>query len=132
MLPYIALVSGDFSRMRFRSCLAVVGVALLGGCGGSDGSSTAVRSVAKVTVVGSSTTLNVGQTTQLTATATDASGATITNPGVVLWTSSATTVATVDQTGKVTAVGAGTATVTADAAGVKGTLNIKVNLVGGA
>lgn len=118
--------------MRFHSLLAVAAIVALGACGASNGSTTPVRPVAKVAVAGSSTTLNVGQTTQLTATATDAAGATIANPGIVVWTSSATTVATVDQSGKVTAVGAGTAIVTADAGGVKGTLSIKVNLVGGA
>lgn len=100
-------------------------------CGGSDAGTTPVRTVAKVTITGSSTALNPGQTTQLTAVATDAAGATIANPGVVLWASSTTTVATVDQSGKVTAASGGNTTITADVAGVKGSFLIRVNLSGG-
>jgi plastocyanin len=116
--------------MRFRSLSAIAAIATLAACGGSDGGTTPVRTVAKVTVSSANTTLNPGQTTQLTAVAADASGATINNPGIVVWASSTSSVATVDQAGKVTAVGAGAAIITADAAGVKGSLSIKVNPAG--
>ncbi len=130
-MPLPIMPSSGVHRMRFCSLPAVVLLATVAACGGSDGGTTPVRTVAKVTVSGASA-LNVGQTTQLTAVAVDAAGATITSPGVVIWTSSITTVATVDQAGKVTAVGAGTTNITADAAGVKGTLSLKVNLTGSA
>jgi hypothetical protein len=131
-VPDLTLVLEGFHRMRFRLFPAVTAIVVVAACGGSDGGPSSVRTVAKVTVsAGTSvTTLNPGQTLQLTATAVDASGATIANPGLVIWASSATTVATVDQSGKVTAVGAGTTNITADAGGVKGTLSIKVNLAG--
>lgn len=117
--------------MRFRTFPAVAAIVTLAACGGSDGGTTPIRTVAKVTISGSNTALNPGQTTQLTAVAADAAGATITNPGIVLWASSSTTVATVDQSGKVTAVSGGSTTITADAAGVKGSFPIRVNLSGG-
>ncbi|MEO8336864.1 MAG: Ig-like domain-containing protein [bacterium] len=117
--------------MRLRTFPAVVGIVVLSACGGSDGGTTPVRTISKVTVSGSNTALNAGQTTQLTAVASDASGATIANPGIVVWASSAATVATVDQSGRVTAVSGGSTTITADAAGVKGSFLIRVNLAGG-
>lgn len=67
----------------------------------------------------------VGEIAQLTATV-KPENATI---GMVEWSSSNTKVATVDENGMVTAVGQGTATITAkaiDGSGVKGTLTIKV------
>jgi uncharacterized protein YjdB len=88
--------------------------------------------VAKVVISGSNTALDPGQTTQLTAVATDAAGATITNPGLVIWTSGTPAVATVDQGGRVTAVSSGSSTISADAEGVKGSFLVRVNLTGGA
>lgn len=58
--------------------------------------------------------LTVGETAELTVAKTD-----IDDDAVVAWTSSDEKVATVDAKGKVTAVGAGTATITATCAGVK-------------
>jgi len=117
--------------MRIRSFPVVASIVMLAACGGSDGGTNPVRTIAKVTVSGSNTALDPGQTTQLTAVATDAAGATIANPGIVLWTSSSATIATVDQSGKVTAVSEGNTTITADAAGVKGSFLIRVNFSGG-
>jgi len=118
--------------MLLRSFPALVGLGALAACGGSNAGIGQVPTVSKVTVSGSNTALNPGQTTQLTAVASDAAGATITNPGIVLWSSSATTIAKVDQNGKVTAVSGGNATITADVAGVKGAFLIRVSLAGGA
>jgi len=117
--------------MRFHTLTAIATFVSIAACG-SDGGTTSVRTVAKVTISGSNTALNPGQTTQLTAVATDAAGAAVANPGVVVWSSSATTVATVDQGGKVTAQSGGNTTITADVAGVKGSFLIRVNLSGGA
>ena len=71
----------------------------------------------------------VGDTLPLTATAKDATGNVIGSSlsGLpVSWSSSNTAVASVDQTGLVTAKGQGTATITATVEGMSGTANISV------
>ena len=81
--------------------------------------------IASVRVQPSADTLQVGSSVQLTATPLDASG----NPvsGVsVSWSSSATSVATVDDSGKVTGVAQGTATISATAAGQTGKATVMV------
>ena len=81
--------------------------------------------VASVTVSPASASLQVNQTTQLTATPKDANG----NPlsgRVVTWSSNNTTVATVNGTGLVTAKAAGSATITATSEGQSGTSSITV------
>jgi uncharacterized protein YjdB len=84
--------------------------------------------VASVTVSPASASLQVGQTTQLTATPKDANG----NPlsgRVVTWSSSNTTVATVNGTGLVSAKAAGSATIMATSEGQNGTASITVTQV---
>ena len=84
--------------------------------------------VASVTVSPASATLQVGQTTQLTATPKDANG----NPlsgRVVTWSSNNTTVATVNGTGLVTANATGSATITATSEGQSGTSSLTVTVV---
>jgi uncharacterized protein YjdB len=81
--------------------------------------------VASVTVSPTTASLQVGQTTQLTATPKDANG----NPlsgRVVTWASSNTTVATVSGSGLVSAKAAGSATITATSEGQNGTSSITV------
>ena len=111
--------------MRYRSITAMCVLAVGAACG-SDSATTTVRTVARVAVTGASTVLNAGQTTQLSAVASDAAGATIATPGTAVWSSASTSVATTDQTGKVMGVSAGNTAVTATIAGVKGTINIVV------
>ena len=111
--------------MRLSKLPSVVAVAVIASCGGSD-ATTPAKVVSRVTVTGPSSTLNVGQTTTLVAAAFDASGASFTNPGATTWSSSAAAVAGVDQSGKATAAGAGSATITADIGGVKGTFMLTV------
>ena len=106
--------------------LAVPALAILGACGGSD-STTVIPTVTRVAVTGPSTTLTVGQSTTLSATAFGASGTQIPGAGAAAWSSSATAVASVDQAGKVTGVGPGSATISADIANVKGTFTLTVN-----
>ena len=118
--------------MRLPVLVASSALALAAACGSDGGTTTTTRTVAKVTVNGANTTLNPGETTQLSAVAADATGATIAGPGIIAWSSGASTIASVDQSGKVTAVGAGTTAITADITGVKGTLSIKVNFAGSA
>ena len=110
-----------------NSCLALVvpALAILVGCGGAD-SPTVAPAVTRVTVAGPSTTLNVGQFTTLSATAFSASGVQIPGAGAPTWSSSAAAVAAVDQAGKVTGLAAGTATITADIAAVKGAFTLTV------
>ena len=98
--------------MRYRSITAMCVLAVGAACG-SDSATTTVRTVARVAVTGASSVLNAGQTTQLSAVASDAAGAIIATPGTAVWSSASTSVATTDQTGKVTGVSAGTTAVTA-------------------
>lgn len=81
-------------------------------------------SVASVTVTPSATVLLTQTTVQLTATLLDAAG-NIT-ASAVTWTSGAPTVATVDASGLVTAIGSGSATITATAEGRQGSATVQV------
>jgi uncharacterized protein YjdB len=87
-----------------------------------------VAPVASVTVSPATASLQTGQTVQLTATPKDASG----NPlsgRVVTWASSAPAVATVNGSGLVTGVAAGTATITATSEGQSGTAAVTVTAI---
>lgn len=81
--------------------------------------------VANVAVSLAASSVAVGQTTQATATATDANGATLTGR-TVTWTSSDNNIATVSSTGVVSAVAAGTATITATVEGKTGSASVTV------
>jgi len=84
--------------------------------------------VASVTVTPASANLQTGQTVQLTATARDASG----NPlsgRVMTWTSTNTSIATVNGSGLVSGTGAGSATITATTEGQSGTSSVTVTFV---
>jgi hypothetical protein len=76
--------------------------------------------VATVNVTPPTASLAVGATQQLTATTLDASGNILTGR-VVIWSTSDETKASVSSTGLVTAVAAGTATITATSEGKTGT-----------
>ncbi len=77
-------------------------------------------SIEQIAVAPNPLELVIGGVGVLSAVATDAGGAVITGP-VFEWTSSDASVATVDGTGRVTALGAGTATVSARSGGRQGT-----------
>ena len=81
--------------------------------------------VVAVTVTPNRQTLTVGAVVGLTATARDAAGAPL-PAGPVRWASSDAAVATVSPDGRVTAVGAGRARVTATSGGVSGSATIEV------
>jgi len=81
--------------------------------------------VASVTVTPASASVAAGQTVQLTATAKDANGNTLSGR-VVTWSSSSASVATVTGSGLVTGVTAGSATITATSEGQSGTSTITV------
>jgi len=84
--------------------------------------------VATVTVAPATADLVVGGTAQLSATAKDAAG-NILSGRVVTWSSTATGVATVSASGLVTAVGAGSATITATSEGKSGSSAVTVIMV---
>ena len=81
--------------------------------------------VASVTVSPSPASVQVGQTAQLTATPKDASGNPLTGR-VVTWASNNTSVATVNGSGLVSGVTAGSATITATSEGQSGSASITV------
>ncbi|HKI75421.1 MAG TPA: Ig-like domain-containing protein [Pseudomonadales bacterium] len=102
-------------------------ISLLAACGGSGGGGTTpTPTVASVTVSPATATINVGATQQLTATAKDSSGATISGASIA-YSSSDTAIATVSTGGLVTGVAAGSATITATSSGKSGTATITVN-----
>lgn len=99
-------------------------------CGDSGGPTeptpTQQEPVASVTVAPSAAEVEVSETHQFTATVKDAGGNTLTGR-TVTWSSSDQNVATVSQSGLVTALEAGQATITATSEGRSGTAGITVN-----
>ena len=83
--------------------------------------------VISVTITPATATLVVGQTTQLAAQLKDEAGS-ILNGRVVGWSTNRASVATVSSDGLVTAISAGTATITATSEGRSATAAITVNL----
>jgi uncharacterized protein YjdB len=101
-------------------------VATSGGVSGTEGFSVAAAStnpVATISVSPSSNTLSVGQTKQLSASAADAQGVAVAT--TYTWTTSNPAVATVSN-GLITAVGAGSATITAASSGITGSSSVTV------
>ena len=84
-------------------------------------------SVATVDLTPATAEVIVGKTTKLSATPKDANGAALSGRAVT-WSSSSNNVATVDATGTVTGVAAGTATISAASEGKSATANITVKL----
>ncbi|HET7586349.1 MAG TPA: Ig-like domain-containing protein [Gemmatimonadaceae bacterium] len=83
--------------------------------------------VNSVTVSPGSVTITAGESRQLSATVTDASGNPLNRP--ITWSSDNTAAATVNGSGLVTGVAAGSATITATSDGKTGTANVTVNPV---
>jgi uncharacterized protein YjdB len=81
--------------------------------------------VSSVEITPSALNIEVGQTAQLTATPRDASGNALSGR-TVFWSSSNTAVATVDQTGLVTGMGAGMAVIVAESEGASGAILVEV------
>ena len=95
------------------------------GKSGSSAVTVTVQSVASVTVTPASASVVLGQTVQLAATPRDARGNPMTGQ-TVTWTSSAPAVASVNGSGLVSGVGAGSATITATSGGVAGPAAVTV------
>jgi uncharacterized protein YjdB len=98
-------------------------VAFLGSCGGD--SSGPTPPVASVEVTPPTSSKEVGETVQLSATVKDASGNILSGQSVT-WSSSATAVASVSGAGLVTANALGTATISAASGGKSGSATITV------
>lgn len=114
------------SRMVSRTPVGVIliGLAACGPSSGGGGIVTVPGDAASVVVSPSSATLGVGGTLQLNATLFDRNGEELS--GEVSWTSSNSGVAPVSESGLVTALEEGVATITASAGGQSGTALITV------
>ena len=99
----------------------------LASCGGDDGSPTAPTTLAtSVTLSVTSLSLALlGETSQLSATVKDQSGATMAS-ATVTWATSDAAVATVSSAGLVTAVANGTATITATSGSASATASVTI------
>lgn len=122
--PSVATVSGSGLVTALKPGTATITATSEGRSGSATVGVSAVP-VASVDVSPSQTSVEVGQTRQLTATPKDASGNPL--PGrVVTWESSNSGVAIVSSTGLVTAISVGSATITATSEGKSGTAAITV------
>ena len=117
----IAVIPGRPIKML----MALLAATLAGACGGDDG---ALRTPTTVTVSPDTTLSSLGETVQLTATVEDQNGAVMSRT-TVEWSSSDTTIATVDESGLVTAEKNGQATVKATADSATGSATVTVDQV---
>lgn len=125
--PAVAMVDQD----GLVTGVALGAVTIFARAGTATGTSTVSvgPTVASVDISPDVPTLRPGAVMQLTATARDAAGASI--PGLsTTWASNNDQAATVDQSGQLTAVGPGSATVTATIQGVTGATVVTVRLEG--
>ncbi len=111
-------------RNRIPGGLALV-LCLTASCGGGNATSSESAPVATVTVAGSTGALTPGQTVQLTATLRDGQGTALSGRAIG-WSTSSASVASVND-GLVTAITAGSATITASSEGKSAALTITVN-----
>jgi len=95
---------------------------------GSDSTGTGNRVVASVIVSGTRSNVAVGKTLQLTAVGLDANGFPVTG-AIFQWSSSNPSIASVSNTGVVTGVALGSATITALTGTIAGSLDITVGPV---
>lgn len=110
-------------------CAVFAGVVLLAACG--DGSSGVLTpqpgpDVSRIDVSAATTALTPSQTVQFSAVARTSSGAIVSSAQPV-WTSTAPTIASVNASGIVTGVAAGSTTIRASVAGVSGSLDVTVS-----
>lgn len=97
-------------------------VALAIGCGGKSSTTTTTTTtqISTITVTPPASAIAVGQNQAFTATVKNSDG-TVLSGGVLTWSSSATSVATIDSAGIATGVGAGSTQITATSEGVSST-----------
>lgn len=116
----------SFRCFALRGTLAVLLLAAGFGCGGDSTSPFSEDAVESVVITGApATTLLIGDSVRLIATAVNATGGVVSNQRIT-WTSSAPTVAAVRENGTVLALGAGSATITAAAGGRDGTVTLDI------
>ncbi|MGH7669609.1 MAG: Ig-like domain-containing protein, partial [Gemmatimonadaceae bacterium] len=106
-----------FRRARVLALALVAGV--LGACSSKSSTTGPTGVVASITVAPTTTSIVVGDTLRFVATLYD-NASNILTSDTVTWSSSDATVATVSDSGTVTAVAAGTATITATSHGITG------------
>jgi hypothetical protein len=102
--------------------LSIVALPLMLACGGD---SSGPPSVASVDILGPTADIQIGGTVQLSATAKDAKGNTLTGK-TVSWSTSSGAIATVSTNGLVTGVSAGTVSITASVDGKTMSRDVKV------
>ena len=115
-------------KQLFRILLALSLVTLVIGCGG--GSRPGTRLVS-ISIQGSGSVVPLGSVVALTATGTYSEGATVSVTSSVSWASSNTAVATVSSAGVVTALSAGSTTISATSGTVSASYPITVFPLGG-
>ena len=125
--PSVAAVSVDGLVSALSSGSATI-TATSEGKSGTSSVTVSVVPVASVSVTPGSVNLRVGGSAQLSATAKDSAN-NVLSGRIVTWSSSAPSVATVSTNGLVSAVAAGSATVTATSEGKSGTAAITVTVV---
>jgi plastocyanin len=110
------------------SYASLVLIAFTLACGGDGGGAPTgnVPVVASIALSEPPASITVGQSAQLTATALDAQGSPVTNPGQFTWSSASPQVASVDATGKVLALAVGSTLITARVAGVQASKSVVV------
>lgn len=115
----------NFARIFLTTAAALTVLS----CSGDGGGPVGPLPVAQVSVVGTTTTFEVGESVQFTAVPRSANG----NPvagAVVTWSVAPQSVASVNATGLVTATEAGTATVTATVGSIAGGIGVTVSDAG--
>ena len=112
-------------RVRRASTFGLVVAAASCGGGGDDGGTTAPGTVARVEITSPSNRLEVGQNMQVTVRYFDASSSQLTGR-TISYSTSSSSLATVSQTGLVTATAAGSVSVIATVDGIQGNLPITV------
>src|SRR5579859_4246865 len=125
--PSVASVSVDGLVNALGSGSATI-TATSEGQSGSSSVTVSVVPVASVSVTPSSANLRVGGSVQLTATAKDSAG-NLLNGRAIAWSNSAPGVASVSASGAVSALTAGSATITATSEGQSGTAGVTVTVV---
>jgi len=124
------LCSDKYTTVFTTTVLLLALAELFTGCGGgAEGSQSGVQAphVTSVAITSPSTSLIVGQSQQLSATASYSDGTSADLTTTALWSSQDSTVATVSASGLMTAIGAGQATLVAIVSSVKGSATIAIS-----
>lgn len=111
------------TRIKVQTVLLSIGTIAMVACGG--GEATGPTGPATVAVTLPRASIEVGQSTNASATGADAKGVAVTL-GTVTWASSNTSVATVSNTGAITAVAPGTTQISATSSGKTGLATLTV------